>query len=216
MYIALFVIALFLIGFVSYAIKKNRQDKQIEFATDYRQKFHEYLDSKGEDNAAYGWLIHRSNKMQSQMGSQGVMSNFRPPYANYMVSNYPIILNMIPSLNEAHKDYLLRGQAEQYARAVDEALLRHHGLVTDRSDYLFTKLRNPIAWFQEGVRQVVGSPVYALGMFGIISLSTAGVIVSSVIFRVLSGLVTLIGFASAILTLVIGWDDFFAKLQLFF
>ena len=153
--------------------------------------------------------------MQNQMGSQGVISKFKPPYADYVISNYAIVLNMVPSLNEAFRDYLLRDQAEQYARAIDEALLRHHGLLCDGYDQLYSKLRNPLAWFQEGIGQVAGLPLYALGMFGVISLSTAGNIISSAIFRVLSGVLTFIGFSSGILTLIVGWDEFLEKIQPF-
>ncbi|MDV2373084.1 hypothetical protein Q5N47_18025 [Vibrio cholerae] len=215
MYIVIAVLALFVIGFTSFVMKKNRLDRKVLFLHEFIEKFREYCNSGGNNNEAYGWLIHRSNKMQNQLGSQGIVSSFKPPYANYCINNYAIILNMLPALNESLRESLLHGQAEQYARAIDEALIRHWGSLSDREEFLGSRLRNPIYWFQQGIRQVTGVPFYILSLFGILSVGTANSIVGSALFGVLSGLVTLVGFASAVLNLVVGWEDFLAKVQQF-
>ncbi|WP_337222860.1 hypothetical protein [Vibrio alginolyticus] len=216
MYVALAVVALFALGFVSFMMQKSKLDRKVAFFHEFKTKFREYWDSGGNNYEAYGWLIHRSNKMQNQMGSQGVVASFKPPYANYHVSNYPIILNMIPALNDSLNEYLLREQAAQYASAIDEALIRHWGSLADREEMLVARLKNPVHWFQQGIRQVAGIPFYVLGLFGIMSIGRVGSIVGSSFFGIVSGLVSLIGFASAILSLVVGWEDFLVKVQQFF
>ncbi|HIF9499444.1 TPA: hypothetical protein ACX6S1_003513 [Photobacterium damselae] len=216
MYVILAIFALFALGFVSFRVQKKKVDSKVTFVNEFQATFREYWDSGGNDNEAYGWLIHRSNKMQNQMGAQGIIASFKPPYVNYFVSNYAIILNMIPALNESLSEYLYRDQASQYANAINEALIRHWGSLEDKQDFLISRLRNPVYWFQQGIRQVTGIPFYLLGLFGIISINKVGNIVGSRFFGVVSGLVSLIGFASAVLSLVVSWEDFLAKVQQFF
>ncbi|MCG6368728.1 hypothetical protein [Vibrio fluvialis] len=219
MYVAIVVgavIALFVIGLISFVIQKKKLNSKISFVREFKEQFITYWNSGGNNHEVYGWLIHRSNKMQNQMGSQGIISSFKPPYANYYLNNYAIILNMLPTLNESLKEFLLREQAAQYARAIDEALIRHWGSLSDRDEFLWSRLKNPMYWFQQGIRQVTGIPFYILGVFGIMSVGTVTSIVGSTLFGVLSGLITLVGFASAVLSLVVGWDDFLVKIQQLF
>lgn len=216
MYIALAVLILLLIGFINYMIKKNENNTRAKFLVEFKSKFHDYANSYGQDNSAYSWLIQRSNKMQNQMGSQGILDSFKPPYANYMYNNYPIILNMIPSMHEDFKGHYLRRQAQQYARTIDEALIRYYGSLVDENDFLQKKIRNPASCFQEGIKQIVGIPIYILGLFGIMNSKMVGAIISSGLFSILSGIITLTGFVSAVLSLVVGWDDFLLKVQQFF
>lgn len=215
MYVTLIILGLLVIGFVSYLFKFKNINKKISFALEYRNSFCKYLDSKGNDNSLYGWLIYRSNKMQNQMGPQGLISKFKPPYTSYIYSNYPIILNMIPALNDSLHDSLLYNQSSQYARAIDEALLRYNGSLNDKHEYIYSRLHSPIAWLQEGISQTVGTPIYVLSVFGIISMTTAGRIISSMLFRTTSGLITLIGLVSSVIGLVVGWDDFLLKISMF-
>lgn len=61
---------------------RSVSDKQT-FAVEFLEKLRAYFESGGENGEAYGWLIHRSNRMQNQLGSGGILAAFRPAFANY-------------------------------------------------------------------------------------------------------------------------------------
>lgn len=179
------------------------------FAIEFLERLKEYWESGGSDSEAYSWLIHRSHKMQGEMGSFGVVHNYKPPYQNYVITNYDIILNMIPDLRRCLEDDLLsRNLAHQYMNALQEAIVRYVGSIEDDRSDIINEIKNPVKWLRNGIRDIVAVPAYLLGWFGIISESTLQRWVSSLIFSVISGVVALAGFASAIVTIVIGWEQF--------
>lgn len=213
MYIVLAVLVLLFVGFTSFANDKNKLNKKVTFCVDFHDKFYDYASSTGRDHNAYGWLIHRSCKMQKQINEQGLIATYCAPYSHQQVTNYSIIINMIPALNHAFQDYLLRDDAKQYLNVINESLTRHRGYLDDKEEYILYRLKNPIYWFQRGINQVIGIPFYILSMFGIMNPQTASRIIASYVFGIISGVVSFISFLSAIFTLVIGWDDFLIKIQ---
>ncbi|WP_297809525.1 hypothetical protein [uncultured Methylophaga sp.] len=161
----------------------------------------------------YDWMLHRSNKMQYNLGHAGIYGSYRPPYQNVVYSNYPIILNMLPDLRNALNDQVLSGDvASQYAHALREVLIRHIGETEDRINYLVDEIMNPLKWFREGVKEVVSIPVYLLSALGILSKPLASNMLSSSLFSVLSGVVALISFLSALVTIGLGWEQFSQKI----
>lgn len=180
-----------------------------ELANTFLEELKKYWNSGGSDMGSYGWLLHRSNKIQNLMGSQGIMHGYKPPYQDVMYRHYPIILNMLPELRSALEDEILsRNVAHQYANALQEAVLRFIGSVDDQIEETEKELRNPVKWFREGVREVVAFPTYLLGWLGLVKEGTAQKIVASSIFKAFSGLVALAGFLSALVTIVVGWEAF--------
>lgn len=179
------------------------------FAIEFLENLKTYWESGESNSEAYSWLIHRSNKMQGEMGGFGVVHNYKPPYQNYVITNYDIILNMIPDLRRCLEDDLLsRNLAHQYMNTLQEALVRYIGSIEDERTEIINDIKNPVKWLRSGVRDIVALPAYLLGWLGVISESTANKWVSSLLFSVISGVVALVGFASAVVTTVVGWDQF--------
>lgn len=204
-----------LIGLISllFDLKKNR--KKIEFARDYKNKLHQYIMSQGSDHEVYGWLIHRSNKMQNQMGCAGIFYTYRPPFANYTFRNYPIILNMMPSLREAFSERFSspNQQAESYASTLFETTVRHIGIIEDKEELALGRLKNPFVWFSSGVSLALSVPVRILGWFGLLGASAVGFLTSSFLFKTMTAIVSLVGFFSAVVGIVTGWEPFIAWIQ---
>jgi hypothetical protein len=191
------------------AIKDNR-----DFTDEFLSKLMRYVNSHGSSVEDYDWMIHRSNKMQDKLGHAGIYESYRPPYQNIVFRNYPIILNMLPDLRNALNDRGLSDSelASQYAHALREALIRHIGEAEDRINYFVDEIMNPLKWFREGVKEVVSIPVYLLSILGILGDSLASRMLSSTLFRVLSGIVALISFLSAVVTISLGWEQFSEKI----
>lgn len=204
------LLAIFVIGLVRIIRKLTRLSKAEDFAREFTEQLGIYCSSAGTDVEKYVWLIHRSNKMQNQLGSGGIVAAYRPPFANYQYKNYPIILNILPELRRAFNDDLLsRGDLpHNYASLLQDTLVRHIGSLSDRRDSLMRSLRNPLIWLRGGIRALMTLPLSILASVGILSENFVVRMTESKPFRWLSGFVGLVGFVSAIMSIAIGWSDF--------
>ena len=66
-------------------------------------------------------------------------------------------------------------------------------------------MNNPFIWFSEGVTLALSLPVQILGWFGVLGGAAVSGLTSNILFKGISALVALIGFASAIVGLATGW-----------
>jgi len=169
-----------------------------------------YIQSRGNDYESYGWLVHRSNKMQMQLGASGIYASYRPPYANFQYSNYPIILNMLPDLRNAFDDSILSGSSivHQYSMALQDTLIRHLGSLHDLDELNDKALRNPVIWLREGVRVITALPLTLLGWLGALSETTVTRLTSGRFFKGVSAFAALVGFVSAVMGVALGWEQF--------
>ena len=203
------IIALCLIGFYQIFKRIKSFNEKYTFAIEYLDALKSYLESNGQDIQSYSWLINRSNKMQNQMGSQGLLGFYRPPYQNYGIPNYPIILNMLPDLRTALSDsFLSRSLASQYANALQEAIVRHIGSIEDAINNQKKYFRNPIVWLRQGIRMLLSLPANLLNWLGIITITAVNKYNSSIFFKILYSIITIVGLVSAIITIVMGWNQF--------
>ncbi|MGO9613602.1 MAG: hypothetical protein ACLPX5_11270 [Dissulfurispiraceae bacterium] len=143
------------------------------------------------------------------MGPHGIVANYRPPFQNYMIKNYPLVLNVLPELRKALEDALLPDRlAGEYANLLQEALIRYVGTLEDISEKQHREMKNPVIWLREGIRSIISFPILLLSWLGVISETKALTISSSFFLRLLSGFFALIGFVSAIVTIALGWRQF--------
>ena len=108
--------------------------------------------------------------MQEAMGAYGIVSQFRPPLANYMYSKLPIILNALPEMRQHYAEdaYLNHSRtAAQYADMIDDALLRYMGQHAEVEANARKELWNPVSWFRAGVELLLVSPLFLLSAFGL-------------------------------------------------
>ena len=181
----------------------------------FRGRFLDWFNGGCQDVQGYNLLISTSPRIQIDMGGYGVAHSFRPPYSNYMVNSYEIILNAIPQIMHYATDNdfgLFRQTMHKYAQIVDEALLRYIGVLRDSRDASHKELINPIVWLREGVRSFIGTPIALLGWLGIISAEGVARILQWRLLTIFSGFITLVGLVSSIVTIVLGWDDMGVKL----
>jgi hypothetical protein len=203
----LFGISLY--GFVQIAIRFRLYTKKYEYGINFLENLRTYWESAGSDMETYGWMIYRSNRIQGDMGQHGIISQYRPPHQNYIITNYPIILNMLPELRRSLEDDLLaRRLAPEYANALQESLVRYLGSLEDKQKLSSSEMKNPIKWFREGVRNLMAVPLYIVGWLGVVSDRSVRRWTTSAGFKYLSGLVGLLGLVSGIMTIVLGWDAF--------
>jgi hypothetical protein len=216
------ILVIFIIGFVQVYNRHNRVVKKIDFAGEYRNKFVEFANkyfkthdrwsrSGDLDGELYVWLTMNVSKIQSYVGSFGVMS-YKPAFQNYMLTINScgfFWCHYIKSSSNIHTIPKFReGQVESFdVGSVDDCLLRYIGHLEEYQKDTQRNLRNPIIWFREGFREILSIPIFILSWFGIISNRTLNSIKDSLIYKVTSGLIALVTLVSGIVTIIVGYDQ---------
>lgn len=208
LWIPLVIVVLAVIGFVRLVRTALRIGERSEFAVDFFEQFQKYAASRGQDTQAYGWLVHRSTKMQQHMGDAGVYAYYKPPFANYQFTNYEVVLNGIPALRQAYEAGYMSDVGGQIATALQESIVRYMGQLEDLRESHLRDMKNPFVWLREGVRLVIASPVYLMSWMGVLGESTTSAFIQSRLFKMISGLVTLVALVASVMTIVLGWDQF--------
>lgn len=209
-FIILGILAVFIIGFVKVYNRHSRVIKNINFASEYRKKFVTFSKkyfkiyerrsrSSNFDYELYEWLTMNVIKIQNNIGFLGVIT-YQPPFTNYMIDNYKIIVNTLPKFRNGQV-----GRSD--ADMVDDCLLRYLGHLEEDLKETQKDLRNPIVWFREGFREIMSIPIFILSWFGIISNQTVNSINNSSIYKVISGLIALVTLVSSVVTIIVGYDQ---------
>jgi hypothetical protein len=207
----LLLVSLFPIGFWRIRAGIGGVTKRFEFAAEFQKQLYRYLESKGQSNDAYSWLILRSQKMQSEMGGAGILAALSLPFGRGTIPNYPIILNAIPELPQMFAGPF--GHNPGYAKMINEAILRYLGMLQDEQEEAQRDLKNPVKWLLEGIQFVAAIPILILKSCGLDSVPGLGWLINSWFSKFVSGLVALITLIASVVTIVAGWDQTNSFLQ---
>jgi len=207
--VAILLVAAALVGLGIILRARIQLSEQLAFAEEYRSELDALLERA--EQATYEWLTLNANRMQAQMGPEGVV-NMRPPHANYIINNYAIVPNGLAEIRKFLSDDLLsRGNLPtQYHALIDDAILRHQGTLLEGRRINWASVRNPIKWLAVGTQAALALPLGLLVSLGVLPRAFASRVRSSSGFRVLSGLVATVGFVSGVFGLVTGWEQFIA------
>lgn len=200
------------IGRVRISRRIARLNERRSFTVEFLNKFQEYGHSRGEDHDALQWLLLHSSRMQTNLGGYGRM-DMRPPFANYVVKNWPIVPNVLMEMQQSFPDRALHSQGIQYAQYLQNTLMTYLGSLNDVVESAEKELGNPIIWLREGVQVLLLAPLTLLGWLGVMATPSVNAVSTSRIFRVLAGILAAVSIISAIVGLVVGWGDFLTILQ---
>jgi len=175
------------------------RDKFISFANNYNSSYERYNRSGNIDNELYIWLTKNVSKIQSNVGSFGVLS-YQPAFKNYMINNYQIIINTLPKFRD--------GLIENFdITSVDDSLLRYIGHTEEVLIQQKKNLVNPIVWFREGISEILSFPIIMLHWFGIITSYKVKSLKESFIYKLFSGFVALVALISGVVTIIVGYQQ---------
>lgn len=191
----------------SYLRTLDRRNFAVEFVNKYRELVEGYLQNR-LDSDVYYWLTSRSVRMQDELGTHGIMS-YRPPFSNYIVHNYPVVLNTLPDIRNGnvHSQDLL---------TVDDTLVRYIGVMDDVIANRRKELKNPLKWLREGVQWMLLLPFLILQWFGLLGASVINRVSSNIVFKFVAFIVTLIGLVSSVMGIALGWDQFIGIIRHYF
>ena len=201
--ISILIVAI-IIGFLSVRNDDKRIKDNLESANIFLLKLEEYVQSQGKNNLSYDWLIIDSPKMQLILGEIGIAAKYKPPAANYVVSNYPVIVNTLPDLRQAIENRY--SWAYEDYMTIRETILRYKGTLENREKHLSRSLKNPLIWFFTGISQILSIPFQILSWAGLLSSNSITSIKKSFIYKIFSGLIGLIELIGSIISIFNGWD----------
>lgn len=172
-----------------------------DLLAEFRQRFVkfavEYFDKDKMDNKEYQWLLENVDEVSSILGGADTMT-YRPAFANYVINNYQLLINLIPSFNSS------MGTHRDDASSADSILARFIGTFNKYIENSRKKLINPINWLTEGVATILSMPLFLLGQFGILGKNVYGRVRQSKLFGLLAGIIGLISTADAIYAIASG------------
>ena len=200
-WIVLGLITLLLTGFVSLFKDFMLLIEKRDLLVDFRQRFVKfavaYFDKGKMSDKEYQWLLENVDEVSSILGGADTMT-YRPAFVNYVINNYQLLINLIPSFNSS------MGVHRDDASSADSILARFIGTFNKYIEKSRKKLINPINWLTEGVATILSMPLFLLGQFGILGKNVYGKVRQSRLFGLLAGIIGLISTADAIYTIASG------------
>jgi hypothetical protein len=216
-YILLALIGSIILGFAINLARIIRLRRRRDEIFEFREQFITWVNGRYADQELYMELTSACPRTQTAMGVWGVMAAFSPPISGQTFTNWPIILNCLPTIRQYSQDRILSGrQADGYVHVADDAMLRAIGSLGDEIRTLRSVLFNPLALMREGIVRILTLPIYVLAEFGLLSKRAYDWLHESVFVRAVTFLVAVTGFISAVVGLVTGWGQFHASAQQYF
>jgi len=192
-----------IIGFLRIRARRRTLVKDAEFAIEFQEKLAELLmgvKTRQVKDETYSWLVRNMDRMQGDLMHFGV-ANRREPFQNYIINNYPYIINTVPQI--------IRGDAHQIdVQMCFDAIVRYLGFLERLDEKIGTQFLNPFVWLREGVRFWITLPFKILEWIGLIDSRFANRAINSNLVGIISGIVTLFGLISSLITIVLGWEQF--------
>ena len=203
---------------IGHVIKRKRiasYNKRKEFTVDFNNRFFDFANeafTTGHMNSEkYNTVIKDVDKIQGELGMDGVLNGFVDPLKGIQGRNYQLFMNIMPEIRTAlsNMDYsIIYERTNQLMGLCEDAIRRHIGNLDRTIDHEKKWLWNPITCMGEGIRWIVGLPVDVLQWAGLYNTNKSRKIKASVIFKAISNLIVFIGLISSIVTIVLGWDEF--------
>lgn len=174
-------------------------DQREVFTKEYESKYSSFIDNKEFDDKEYQWLMHQVDKMQDELGRAGLI-NYQPPFQNYIMNDYHLLVNTLPQIREGTAPSLL-------VNGCQDVLIRHLGKLKEYKNEMNSYLNNPLRWFLEGVKYIISLPLQIAYMSGILGHQKYQRAYNGFIVSLLSFILSLVTFIAAIITILIGWDE---------
>jgi len=216
------LVVIIIIGFSTKMVDLSTIVKRLEFTSNYREKFVKFINKIVSENIFDQNLYHELTSdvkaMQYELGEDGVFAYMKDQLKGVAGKNYQLLINFLPETREMVNinNSIL---AERYNKSIhdcDDMFIRHLGTLENQRKNIRKGLFNPFSSFAEGTRTIILLPIILLSWFGFISNEKTYRAKENAIVKLLNAVVTILGFASTIITIVVGWNDFWDIVFKFF
>ena len=198
------VVTTLVIGKLEVASLRKGIQKRINYTYEYENhlanvanelnKNHTITNALGDD---FQWLAENMNKMQTEVGGDGIISGFKPPYCNYYVKAFHPFLNLTSSIMQG--EFYVIGFCAN-------ALSRHLGTLKEELEIFEHENRNPLVWLRYGIQFLIFFPLRLLMWLGLLSDTSFSRIYRSAVTKFISGMFALFGLVGTLCSTVSGWD----------
>lgn len=203
-----------IVGFVVKKKKCTELQKRIDFTIRFQSILVELADHFFEygdfSTKAYDEYMESADAMQIELGDDGIIS-ILDPLKNVQIKKYQLVLNLIPELRSfCHlvcSNSIVVERLNQMVGTTDDALRRHVGNLKRICEHEAEESHNPFICFAEGIRTILRLPGKILVWLGLVGGSTEQKFCTGIIFKAIGWFATLIGFVSAVMTIVLGWNQ---------
>lgn len=208
LYFILIILFLIIIGIISNVLNIRRLSNDYNFIYEYREKFSKFIsDLMNKDkynNKDYEWLISNSDKIQIILGDSGKML-YRDNRGYY--PNYEIVINFMNEVLTLKSNGLIEYEGDQITWC-HNSFLRKMGIIDELQKKEIKRLLNPIYDLTSGIKVLLGIPLDILFSVGLLSFKSITKLKDSILFKLFSGLISILTFLSVVITIVIGWNQF--------
>ena len=216
------LVVIIIIGFSTKMVDLSTIVKRLEFTSNYREKFVKFINKIVSENIFDQNLYHELTSdvkaMQYELGEDGVFAYMKDQLKGVAGNNYQLLINFLPETREMVNinNSIL---AERYNKSIhdcDDMFIRHLGTLENQRKNIRKGLFNPFSSFAEGTRTIILLPIILLSWFGFISNEKTYRAKENAIVKLLNAVVTILGFSATIITIVVGWNDFWDIVFKFF
>ena len=208
LYTILIVVGLLVLGLIKTLISLKNDITDYNYIKEYFEKFNKFVDEtikKKTIGADYNWLVSNSDKTQDILGEVGIINYSQ---FNKLYNNVPLILNFVNNVISTMCDKFISEINIQQIEWCQTAFLRKLGILDETIKKSKKRLLNPFYIFTSGIRFILEIPIYILYSVGLLSTNNKNKITKNIIFKILSGLLSLLTIFSTIMSVLIGWDEF--------
>lgn len=202
---------------IGYVVKRKTisdYQNRLKITDTFREKFIDLVDNYTQhyqiDSARTVEIAQELDMIQQELGFEGVIAHFHDPISGLSCSNYPLFLNILKEMRTMQPfldSEFGRNRIWQLLSLCDDALLRHIGNLNHLMKSETSSLLNPFSCFGEGIRWLIGLPGQFLVWLGIMKPYRMKSVQGNMLFKVMSGIVTLVGFLGSIITILLGWEE---------
>lgn len=217
------LVGIIIIGFISKVVELSTVVKRIEFTSDYREKLVKFVNKiiteQTFDQSIYHELTSDVKAMQYELGEDGVFAYMTDQLKGVAVRDYQLLINFLPETREMVNIRNNSILSERYNKSIqdcDDMFIRHLGTLESHRQSVRKGLFNPFSSFAEGTKAIILLPLILLSWFGFISTEKTDQAKKNAIVKLLNVLVTILSFAATIITIIVGWNDFWDLIFNFF
>ena len=211
------LLSISILGLISNIINLKKMKENYIFINDYYKKFQNLIDNVFEKNNIksrdYAWLMTNCDKMQYILGESGIISYIE---GGRYYNNIPLLLNVMNEITSYVNNPLVGENEIKMVQWCQNAFLRKTGILNDYIKNETKRIYNPLYSLSAGIKFILLIPVEILNSIGLISNNGKNKINDNKIVKILSGILSLITILSAIITIVIGWNNFVEIIKAFF
>lgn len=204
------LVGLVVIGWVRNRTSLHELRNQLERSVEYATALNTFVQSEGNDLAAYNQLLRSADIIQADLGPNGI-AHYSPAGSTTYIPNFPVVINLVPALLKSLREdemFSTLKPGRDTALTIYSTILRHIGTLEHSINEATRSGRNPLILLREGVQTILALPIFVLSSLGLLPTSAPGRFAGSVVVKIVAGLLSLMAVVSAVVGLIADWSDF--------